>query len=381
MHRTCTRDDYYYFDDGSCILEVEDVLFNVHKSRLSMDSSSFGTMFSLPSGEHPVEGTSDDNPIILSGDTAADFRHFLWSLYALPSELILATSDSANLDQLVAIARISQKYAFRSIENWALDAIQEYINRKPFPILPSATGKSSSHNPIAENSEQLTTLIRLAQLCNHESLLNTSIQSLKNLMFDSIQYACLAMSLADELGLRTLRGVAYLQVMQHAVIIRRPCIDVIQQVTANQPSLASGMTFPTTPPVPENGPRISLTVEQQLRLLAGYYRLTETWEELRKTPPHFDHSIACGATWHQHGCMQSWVEFWKEKTKSDTLLNLGLADVIGRLKQISRTYEKWGSATYMHHDCRQVAKESINAMIKRVEDALPDYFSDADTSK
>jgi len=40
-------------------------------------------MFSLPPGENLAEGMSDDNPIILSGDTAAEFRHFLWTLYAL----------------------------------------------------------------------------------------------------------------------------------------------------------------------------------------------------------------------------------------------------------------------------------------------------------
>jgi hypothetical protein len=261
------------------------------------------------------------------------------------------------------------------MENWALDAIQEYINRRPFPILPSPLA-TPSNKPETANTEQLTTLIRLAQLCHHENLLNTLIQSLKSLMVGSMQYAHLAMTLADELGLRSLRGVAYLQVMQNAVIIRRPSMEVVHKIAVSQPSLASNMSVSTTP-VPENEPEsISLTPQQQLRLLAGYYRLTETWEELRKTPPHFEHSITCGATWHQHGCTQSWVEFWKEKTKSDTLLGLGLADVIGRLKQISKAYEKWGSATYMHHDCRQVAKGSINVMIKRVEDALPDYFSD-----
>jgi hypothetical protein len=287
------------------------------------------------------------------------------------------TSASANLDQLVAIARISHKYGFRSTENWALDAIQGYINRKPFPILPSPHS-TPSHKPEAENIKQLTTLIRLAQLCHHESLLNALIQSLKILMIDSMQYAHLAMTLADELGLRSLRGAAYLQVMQNAVIIRRPCMDLIHKIGASQPSLASSMSVSTTP-VSENQPEnISLTSQQQLRLLSGYYRLTETWEELRKTPPHFEHSLACGATWHQHGCTQSWVEWWKERTRNDTLLSLGLADVLGRLKQISKAYEKWGSATYMHHDCRQVARISINEMIKRVEDALPDYFSDDD---
>lgn len=210
------------------------------------------------------------------------------------------------------------------------------------------------------------------------------IHLLRDLMVGSVQYAYLAMTLADELGLRTLRGVAYLEVMQKAVIVRSPRVDVYHKGPLIQSSLASDTTDTLTPnnaaSDAEDKGRISLTPQQQLRLLAGYYRLTETWEELRRTPPHFDHAISCGATWHQHGCTQSWLEFWKEKSRSDAMLSLGLADVIGRLKQMSKDYDRWGSATYMHHDCRQAARRSINEVIKRVEDALPDYFSDADLS-
>lgn len=40
-------------------------------------------MFSLPQGNNQAEGHSDEVPIVLSGDTAEEFRHFLWALYAL----------------------------------------------------------------------------------------------------------------------------------------------------------------------------------------------------------------------------------------------------------------------------------------------------------
>ena len=49
---------------------------------LSRDGSSFGTMFSLPQGGKQ-EGRSDEDPILLSGETASEFRHFLSALYAL----------------------------------------------------------------------------------------------------------------------------------------------------------------------------------------------------------------------------------------------------------------------------------------------------------
>ena len=40
-------------------------------------------MFTLPQGECQEEGLSDDNPIVLQGDSVQEFRHFLWALYAL----------------------------------------------------------------------------------------------------------------------------------------------------------------------------------------------------------------------------------------------------------------------------------------------------------
>jgi len=300
------------------------------------------------------------------------------------------TSPSADLDQLVAIARIANKYAFKSTETWILDALQKYVDQKPSPYgvpFTHLAAVSASHNPKITNTEQLTRLIRLAQMCNHERLLNTMIQLLKDLMVGSIQYAYLAMTLADELGLRTLRGVAYLEVMQKTVIVRSSSSDMIHNAPrSSQPSLASDGNNTTSvddDPSPANVQdriRISVTSQQQLRLLAGYYRLTKTWEELRRTPPHFEHALLCGTTWHQYGCIQSWSEYWKEKTRADALLNLGLTDVIGRLKQISKDYDKWIGAVYMHHECRQAARRSIDDIIKRIEDSLPDYFSDADLS-
>jgi len=120
----------------------------------------------------------------------------------------------------------------------------------------------------------------------------------------------------------------------------------------------------------------ALTSEQRTRLLAGYYRLSRFWERLRAAPPDFDHALACGATWHQHGCTLSWVEFWKEKARSETVINLGVADVLGKLRHIQREYIRLGSTTYMHHECREMAKKCLAETIKNTEDNLSEFFSD-----
>lgn len=311
----------------------------------------------------------------------------------------MVTSPNANLIQLIDIARIGNKYSFKTVETWALDAIQEYVNRKPSPILASMTSsiiytftptgtvsaesKFKDRAPKAETLEQLTKLIRLAQLCNHEPLLDTMISILRQLMSSSLRYAYLAMTLADELGLRALKGAAYLEVMQKAVVVKRTKVDTLLRPPSQAQSENGGNSDATGDQegeLDEEG-RLVITKSQQLRLLSGYYRLTGTWERLRMTPPHFEHAISCGATWHQHGCTQSWLEFWKEKTRTDTVLSLGLADVLGRLKQVQKDYDRWGSATYMHHDCRMAARRSILEVIKTVEDALPDFFSESGTDE
>jgi len=386
------RDETYYMEDGSCVLLVGDTLFNVHRSILSKDSSSFSTLFTLPQGNNQVEGRSDESPIVLTGETPEEFRHFLWALYALPPELRVVTSREANLGLLIDIARVSNKYSFKSLETWALDAIQDYVNRKPSPILSAMPPPQSytfsgldhvaaASTPLsqAETADQLTRLIRLAQLCHHDRLLGTMIGLLRQLMSSSVQYAYLAMTLADELDLRALRGAAYLEVMQKAVVVKKLKVDVLKPMLGlpqgSDNNVGPQATQGEAGTLDSSG-RLAITREQQLRLLAGYYRLTSTWDKLRVTPIHFEHSHSCGATWHQQGCTQSWLEFWKEKTRSENVMNLGLADVIGRLKLVQKDYDRWGSATYMHHDCRNNAKKAIGDMIRRVEEALPDYFAE-----
>ncbi|KAG6840539.1 hypothetical protein C0991_005899 [Blastosporella zonata] len=397
------RDPEYYFDDGSCIFLVEDTLFNVHRTRLSNDSTtSFGSMFSLPQGDLTTEGQSDDNPIVLTGDTPSEFRNFLWSFYALPPEI---TKASDNLRLMIDIARVSNKYGFKNLETWSLNTIHDYVKRKPSPILPTILPTqtytfSPAHNAITSDTsihstDELTQLIRLAQMCHHEPLLTTMIDQLKQFMSSSVQYAYLAMTLADEFDIRSLRGVAYLEVMRKAVIVKHTKTDIALKTMTTQSSsatdsnasgtLAAGTTGTTTPAVKEkeedvvdeNG-RLVINRTQQLRLLSGYYRLSSTWERLRITPPAFEHASSCGATWHQHGCTQSWIEFWKDKTRSDGVLALGLADVVGRLKQVHKEYERWGSAPYMHHDCRSVARKAVIEIIKKIEDGLSDFFSEGE---
>lgn len=287
---------------------------------------------------------------------------------------------------------------------------------------PSPPSPSSPTHP-----DQLSRLIRLAYTCEHNALLETMIGLVKGLMSSThstttigvssssarydlrggltpLGYAFLTMQLSDELisvggpskALKALRGLAYLEVLMKG--------DVVSVSGSRNEQDAHGES--DSPSMNTSSVLTSTTPHQRLRLLTGYYRLTKTWENLRGNPPTFEHAPSCGVTWNQNqrGCQQSWGEFWKDGTRdwvgcgapiaanlgmyfggsggggngngmaTGAGLGLGLADIIGRLKAVNREYEKWGTASYMHHDCRARAKKAIADTLKEVEDELDGYF-------
>jgi len=286
-----------------------------------------------------------------------------------PHELLQIHSNLANLARLIDIASISNKYSFKSLETWSLDVIVDTVSRRgssspQFPLAglglaPASPSQTYTLPAQLSNNDQVVALVRLAQMCQHERLLNTVIESLRRHMGSSLQNAYMAMTLADELDLRVLRGAAYLEVMQKAVVlVRRPGPGPVEgQIDADG--------------------RLVVSPVQQMRLLSGYYHMTMAWEQLCMVPPNFDHAPYCGMNSHQSGCVQSWQEFWREKTKSETVLALGLADVLGRLRAVLKKLDRWGSTTYMHHDCRLLARHAIYEKLKAAQDALPDLFSDS----
>lgn len=270
-----------------------------------------------------------------------------------------------DLDRFIDIAKVATKYSFKSIETWALDAIQEFIDKKPSPLLDPAGFPFCADSPpsaFVESKRQISRLVQVAQMCGHTNLLETMVALLRQLMSASLHFSYLAMSLADELDIRELRGPAYLQVLQRSVFICDRDEEGNELVEGDVHENSDGLD------------RLVVSPAQRLRLLSGYLRLTKTWERLRAVPVTFEHAPLCGTTWHQHGCMQSWTEFWKEKARSDGLLALGPTNVIGKLQLLIKEFDKWGSATYMHHECKVAAKRAVQSTINQINNSLPDFF-------
>ena len=290
-----------------------------------------------------------------------------------PLEIATITSEGGDLTQLIDIAQVANKYSFKSTETWALDAIYrrvtQHTNSSPTEGT-SAPGSTSttSPTPLDMTLDRLIRILRLTQLCHHQRLLDTLVSILTRLTKTSAHYAFMAMAIADELDIPGLRGVSYLEVLQNC----SDSIDDWSMPDLTTPSHSS-IEKKDVPGGDWELPAISLP--QRTRLLTGYYRLARTWERIRAGPPQFEHAQACGATWHQHGCTLSWADFWRGKTRSDGVLRLGAADVLGKLRHIQEEYDKFNTA-HMHHECRHQAKKCLLEIIKKIEDALPDFFAD-----
>jgi len=115
------RHDKYYFEDGDVVFLVADSLFRVHKRVLTRsESSTFTGMFSVPlSSGTEAEGQSDENPIVLSGDSLEEFEALIRLLYPL-------FPDGPDLIPVVtyrAAMRIAVKYCMEDIQNGVVSVI------------------------------------------------------------------------------------------------------------------------------------------------------------------------------------------------------------------------------------------------------------------
>ncbi|KAF7326826.1 BTB domain-containing protein [Mycena sanguinolenta] len=113
------RDNDYYYPAGDTIIQVENTLFKIHKFLLAHHSPVFATMFALPVESDP-EGAVDDLPIVLEGETAANFRAVVKYIYAPPIQLQIQFMRMTDVPEMISVAKFSHKYAMDHWKQWAL---------------------------------------------------------------------------------------------------------------------------------------------------------------------------------------------------------------------------------------------------------------------
>ncbi|KAG8703134.1 hypothetical protein FRC08_003056 [Ceratobasidium sp. 394] len=120
------RDSEFYFDDTLVVIMVDDTLFKVHKYQL-MKSEVFSDMFKMtrPSSEGPEEGSSPENPIVLSGVAASDFRSLLRMLYTTQFSMHRVEPDAS---LIIPAFRLANKWNFEDLRAHLLPLAEKELD-------------------------------------------------------------------------------------------------------------------------------------------------------------------------------------------------------------------------------------------------------------
>lgn len=126
-----SRDQDYYFEDGSIILRVGDILFKVQGSLLKAHSEVFKDMFAMPLGtgnDKPIEGSCDEHPVVIPGVEPSQFRNLMKMFYCPPSDKLFIglhvceknkTKVWENFQFYLDVARLSHRFGISNMEQWA----------------------------------------------------------------------------------------------------------------------------------------------------------------------------------------------------------------------------------------------------------------------
>ncbi|TDL13800.1 hypothetical protein BD410DRAFT_698795, partial [Rickenella mellea] len=112
------RDEMYYIP--SLVFLVEDYLFKVPRPYFEL-SGVFTDAFKLPSGDHVVDGTSDEVPLRLDGIKACDFRALLKVLIPLPQ--IDKAKIKLTINEWLGVLYLADMWNFKASRRLSIDKL------------------------------------------------------------------------------------------------------------------------------------------------------------------------------------------------------------------------------------------------------------------
>ncbi|KAH9072804.1 hypothetical protein EDB83DRAFT_131732 [Lactarius deliciosus] len=116
------RHELYFFPDGDTIIRVEDSVFRMHRFFLTRESNYFWSMFltTVPCHVHP--GSSESNPVVLSGATSEAFADLLWVFYNREYSIY-----SATFEKWTRILGLARKWGFFRVERLCVQELQKLV--------------------------------------------------------------------------------------------------------------------------------------------------------------------------------------------------------------------------------------------------------------
>ncbi|KAJ7902665.1 hypothetical protein B0H14DRAFT_2667109 [Mycena olivaceomarginata] len=332
------RDPVYYNPSGDCKILVEDTLFCIHRFLLERDSATFQTMFQLPQGAHAPQGSTDEDPIVLMGDTVAQFRALCWALYALPNEIVKATTSNKSIEKLAELATISQKYQLAAFESWSMDSVQSQCQ-----VSGSAATFLLTCPP-----HLLPLLLRLSVLYGDDTLLKRIISAWVSRLTT------------------TPLTPSYLPVVEFSTALRSAednnLRDFLGQLYYARLRIAhrDSVTPHTDLPFQDLEPR------HLGRILRGSWLLSTMWQKLR---PELPQGPGVQCTHHSYACVPEWKRLWAEAGTKE-----GAADVKGKLNWVHNSLPSGRHGEMITLQCAERGKAIVKKLKKQVDQALPDYF-------
>ncbi|QRV85723.1 The BTB (BR-C, ttk and bab)/POZ (Pox virus and Zinc finger) domain [Ceratobasidium sp. AG-Ba] len=117
------RHSKFFFDNTLVVIEIEHVLFNVHKYQL-MKSETFADMFKA-ANKDPEEGSSVEKPIVLEGVKASDFECLLTVLYATRFSNYQPAPEAS---LIIPAFRLANKWGFEDLRSFLLPLAEKELN-------------------------------------------------------------------------------------------------------------------------------------------------------------------------------------------------------------------------------------------------------------
>ncbi|KAF8651948.1 hypothetical protein AX16_004591 [Volvariella volvacea WC 439] len=370
-------DPNYYKPTGDCIF-----LVGVHRFLLTQDSSMFETMFSLPNNE---EGTSVTNPVTLQ-DNIEDFRALCWILYALPNE-ITAQSDvnHVNISKLMSLFRISKKYEFLTIGQWALDHLNTHLDPQS-PCLFLQNG----------SLEDLTKVLEISILGDAKGLQEyVETRWVARIAVGSNGLSIPeALAVAERLGLRGFQGRLY-----YRQLVELSEVSLRLELTAGDPNLLNGIHNKLA--------GLPLTQDQKIKLYTGYWLLSHSWMKFTNTISRIvsDHQVSgqpSGTTsdlfpafqhttshhrnsgpWSykystpptpaQSTCGQNWKTAW-QNCLSTVQLNYTTVDYVEYLGRAMAALRKDSNYIQICESCHEGVWKALSEEKEKMEEKVCNYF-------
>ena len=297
-----------------------------------------------------------------------------------PLQLQIYNTPAANMDRLLSIAEMTNKYHFTSIETWAVDALYNVISglHGP-PQVQYELGHCSS--------AWMKRLLEIALLCGHMALRNYVAERWVDRIVARDLRPIHALEIASRSGVRRLQGYAYyVQLLEMGNNFNPGVVEDGKQYSRSHLGMAAGAALASpngngnghgedVTPAAQAGTPASLTPEQRQQLLSGHWSLSRLWDTLRTTPPKFQQQDGC--TYHQQGCVTTWNVAWRDVGKSGRTQKHALGDVLGRLRAMEeQLFMHLELSRVLMPQCKRAALSALKETIRQLQEGLADHFMD-----